>query len=224
MMKKIIFSSSILLVLILSIIFNTNILDKKKSSIPRYPNDYFYYQRAFPYKDINYKAYRKALSQADELKKRANKTAEAWQFAGPTNIGGRITDVEMSPVNRDTIYAGAASGGIFRSVDRGISWTAIFDDALSLSIGDIAIDPNKSDVVYVGTGENNGGGGSTSYSGMGLYKSTNAGQSWIHLGMEETHYTGRIVVDPNNSDRVYFGAMGRLYAKNEERGLYRSDN
>lgn len=223
MRKKILLYLSVIALMAI-IVIKFNFSTQPAPSQIQYPNDWFYYQRAFPYKEINYTAYKKALLQAQAMKSQTNKRAEAWTFAGPTNIGGRITDVEMSPTNFDTIYAGAASGGVFLSTDGGTSWAAIFDNALSLSIGDIAIDPGNPKTIYVGTGESNAGGGSTSYSGMGVYKSTDAGQSWTHLGLEETRYTGRMLVDPSNSQRVYLAAMGKLYGKNEQRGLYRSDD
>ncbi len=195
---------------------------EKTSLLENYPNDWFFRQRAFPQEDINYEVYQTALLQAQSLKRHAFAIERAWTFAGPTNIGGRITDVEMSSAGFDTIYAGAASGGLFKSVDRGQSWIAIFDQEASLSIGDIALDPSNANVVYVGTGEVNAGGGSLTYGGFGLYKSLDAGQSWIHLGLEETRFIARVAIDPRNPQRSFVAAMGKLFGKNDERGLYRS--
>ncbi len=195
----------------------------KKSLIPeKIPNDWFFKQRAFPLGEINYEVYKQALLQAEAQKAESSTRDEAWILGGPANIGGRITDVEMCSTNFDTIYAGAASGGIFKSVNGGFAWSPIFDQALSLSIGDIALDPSDPGVIYVGTGEVNAGGGSMTYDGMGIYKSTDSGDNWIHLGLEETRYIGRIVVDPTDPQRVYAAAMGKLFAPNSERGVYRS--
>ncbi|MFQ5649527.1 MAG: FlgD immunoglobulin-like domain containing protein [bacterium] len=187
------------------------------------PNDWFFRQRAFPYEDIPYQEFYSALQQSRSVKARYRlAAAEQWQFAGPTNIGGRITDVEMSPTSFDTLYVGAASGGIFRSADRGQSWEPIFDQALSLSIGDLALDPGNPRVIYAGTGEPNAGGGSLTYGGMGVYKSSDSGQTWTHLGLEKTRFIGRIAVDPRDARRIYVAAMGNLFSTNTERGLYRS--
>jgi photosystem II stability/assembly factor-like uncharacterized protein len=128
----------------------------------------------------------------------------------------------MSPTNFDTIYAGAASGGVFKSVDGGITWHPIFDETSALSIGDIAVDPTNPNIIYVGTGEVNSGGGSVTYGGNGVYKSTNGGLTWDHLGLWATEYISRIVVDPINPQNVFLGAMGKLFGENSERGLYRS--
>jgi photosystem II stability/assembly factor-like uncharacterized protein len=141
---------------------------------------------------------------------------------GPTNIGGRISDIEMSPTNFDTIYAGIASGGVFKSVDAGLNWFPIFDDTYTMSIGDLVVDPANPNIIYVGTGEVNGGGGSVTYGGNGVYKSTDAGTTWNHLGLEATEYISRIIVDPSNPQTVFLGAMGKLFGKNPDRGLYRS--
>lgn len=187
------------------------------------PNDWFFRQRAFPYDDIPYKAWHRALRQSQSFKGRHTLAGAAeWQFAGPLNIGGRITDVEMSPTSLDTIYIGAASGGVFRSVDGGQNWRPILDEALSLSIGDLALCAKDPRTIYVGTGEPNGGGGSLTYGGFGVYKSKDAGESWRHVGLEETRFIGRVAVDPDDSQRVFVAAMGNLFSKNPERGLYRS--
>ncbi|MFC1477605.1 FlgD immunoglobulin-like domain containing protein [candidate division KSB1 bacterium] len=190
----------------------------------QYPGDWFYNQRAFPSGEIDFDIYMDAKIQAKTLKKRSAANTGAWIFAGPTNIGGRLSDVELSPTSFDTIYIGAASGGVFKSVDRGETWTPVFDDALSLSIGDIALDPSDPNVVYVGTGEVNCGGGSTTYGGMGVYKSTDGGGTWSHLGLEDTRYIARIVVNPDDPQTIFVAAMGKLYAENPERGLYRTTN
>ena len=106
------------------------------------PNDWFYAQRAYPQGEINYQAYREGQRQVLALREAAAiRESASWQPAGPRNVGGRISDLELSPTSFDTIYAGTASGGIFRSVDAGNSWEPVFDGALSLSIGDLALDP-----------------------------------------------------------------------------------
>ncbi|MEE9450640.1 MAG: hypothetical protein V3V72_11360, partial [Ignavibacteriaceae bacterium] len=188
------------------------------------PNDWFYLQRAYPFNDINYNAIKNALVQADKLKNNPYKRNyyNTWISTGPTNIGGRITDIEIHPGVVPIIYAGAASGGVFKSVDGGNNWFPVFDQQISLSIGDIGLSSSNPNIIYVGTGEANCGGGSLAYEGMGVFKSTDGGNNWIHLGLEETRNIGRIVVDPTDSQRVYVAAMGKLFAGNPERGLYRT--
>lgn len=187
------------------------------------PNEWFFSQRAYPQGEINQQAYREGQRQVLALREAtAPRERAAWQPAGPRNVGGRISDVELSPTSFDTIYAGTASGGIFRSIDAGGSWEPVFDGALSLSIGDLALDPADPRIIYAGTGEVNAGGGSQTYDGAGLYRSGDAGESWEHLGLEDARYISRVVVDPHNSQRIFVGAMGKLFAGSAERGLYRS--
>ncbi|MBT8381905.1 MAG: T9SS type A sorting domain-containing protein [Ignavibacteria bacterium] len=196
-----------------------------KQKVEKYPSDWFFMQRAFPLGEIPLEQYYDALQQSIQLQE-LNRSNELnpWILEGPTNIGGRISDVELSSTSFDTIYAGAASGGVFKSTDGGTNWFAIFDETLAMSIGDIVLDPTNPNTIYVGTREVNGGGGSVTYGGNGVYKSNDAGNSWTHLGLEATEYISRIIVNPQNPQVVYLGAMGKLWGKNSERGLYRSTN
>lgn len=191
-----------------------------------FPNDWFFAQRAYPSGKINKKAYQEALAfRQNQINTTASKGfAGDWESFGPTNIGGRISDIEMPAGNADIIYAGAASGGIFKSTDFGQNWTPIFDDALSLSIGDIDIAPSDDNVIYVGTGEANAGGGSLAYDGLGIYKSTDAGASWIHLGLENIGSVGKVEVHPTNPDIAYVAAMGDLFGSNPERGVFKTSD
>jgi photosystem II stability/assembly factor-like uncharacterized protein len=161
------------------------------------------------------------LQQDEALKTGA---VAAWQLIGPANIGGRITDIEMPKSNENIIYAGCASGGIFASVNFGTTWTPIFDKQPFLAIGDIAIDPNNDSTVYAGTGEPNTGGGSITYDGNGVYKSTNQGRSWKHIGLDSVGTIGRIAVAKTNSSVVYVAAVGDIYQKSVNKGLYKSTN
>ncbi len=187
-----------------------------------FPSDWLLRQRIFPRGEINYPVYRRAQAQAEFMQRQGIYRQVEWSFAGPSNVGGRITDLALSPTNFDTIYAAAASGGVFRTVDRGGQWTPVFDEELTLSIGAVALAPSRPNTVYVGTGEANAGGSSQIYGGYGVYKSSDAGQTWQHLGLEETRYIGRIVVDPHNPDRVFVAALGKLFNTNPERGVYRT--
>lgn len=186
------------------------------------PNDWFFLQRSFPYPEINYNARQTAWEQSQNARHQTAERGEGWVLKGPYNIGGRISAIAMTPVAPIAIYAGAASGGIFKSIDAGESWTPVFEDALSLSIGDIAIAPSDPDVIWVGTGEANAGGGSMSYDGFGIYKSNDAGNSWEHVGLENSGSIGRLVVHPQDPQTCYVAAMGRLFSNNPDRGIFRT--
>ena len=137
------------IIISVSIFYFTN--KQSEQSIPTYPNDWFYMQRSFPNSEINHKAYIEGLKKTKQQLKQNQllKTNSVWEFAGPMNTGGRISDVEMHPSDLQQIYIGAASGGVFKSNDLGVSWEPIFDSALSLSIGDIAISPSDKDIIYI---------------------------------------------------------------------------
>lgn len=194
--------------------------DKEKTSL----SDWFYMQRAFPYGKIDHAAYYNAAKK--ELAPRANHvskvSATLWQEAGSRNIGGRITDVEMDPTSFLIAYLGAASGGVFKTTDGGSTWNPIFDNQPALSIGDIDLAPSNSSIIYVGTGEANGGSGSLTYEGNGVYKSTDAGATWTHVGLDSSHMIGRVAVHPNDADTVFVASMGDLYGEGPWRGLFRT--
>jgi len=189
------------------------------------PGEWFLIQRAYPQFKINYEVLDQARLQAQEMRaKSLTQMPVAWKAAGPTNVGGRIADLAVDPRSNDTIYVGAASGGIVKSTDGGITWEEIFDDQPSLAIGAVAVDPNNPRTIYVGTGEPNAGGGSVTYGGSGVFKSTDAGETWENIGLGESRYIGRIIVDPTDSNRVFVAANGGLFSKNPERGVYRSED
>jgi len=141
-----------------------------------------------------------------------------WRSIGPSNMSGRVADVEGVPGNPNIVYVGSASGGVWKTTNGGNSWTPIFERQGTLSIGDIALEPNNPDVIWVGTGESNAR-NSVSF-GDGVYKSTDGGKNWKHLGLKETNTISRIIIHPNNPDIVYVAAVGRLWGPNEERGVF----
>lgn len=187
------------------------------------PADWFTRQRAYPYGAIPERERRRAFSDARTFAAlaRTPRTA-AWQLAGPINVGGRVTDIAMGSLDPGTLFMGAADGGVFRSTDEGNTWTPIFDDQISLSIGDIAVAPSDPSIVYVGTGEANAAG--DTYAGDGIYRTTDGGNTFTHAGLEETAKIGRIVVHPTNPDHAYVAAAGRLFSTNPERGVFRTTN
>ncbi len=187
-----------------------------------WPSDWAWQQRTFPFGTADKTAHLEALQQAQRLRSlaKASMNEPEWEFAGPTNIGGRVIDIEFNPQDSKIVYAGAATGGVFKSLDRGETWAPIFDDQAVLTIGDIAVAPNQPETIYVGTGEANGG--HNNFPGGGVYKSIDAGARWNFIGLEQTTSIGRIVVDPANANRVFVAAVGSYFAKDRDRGVYRS--
>ncbi len=187
-----------------------------------YPSLWMDYQRTYPYAYIKPEAYREAMQQAALSRREAAGLRQEWIFEGPSNVGGRITDLAVHPSDPNTIYVGAATGGVLKSSDGGITWINTFSEVPVISIGALAINPNDPDVIYAGTGEANSS--SYSFMGDGLYKSFNAGETWQNIGLTESAYIGRIVVDYNNSDRIFVAACGNLFSYGGERGVYRTVN
>jgi len=145
----------------------------------------------------------------------------SWRQIGPACFGGRIDDIEAVAGNPKIIFLATASGGIFKTVNNGVTWKPVFDEeGTSLSIGDIAIAPSDPAVVWAGTGEPNGR--QSSSWGDGVYKSLDGGENWAYMGLKETRRVGRLVIHPKNPDIVYLAALGHLWGPNPERGLYRT--
>jgi photosystem II stability/assembly factor-like uncharacterized protein len=143
-----------------------------------------------------------------------------FRSIGPATMGGRLDDIAVVESDQRIIYIGAAAGGLFKTVNGGITWQALFEDQPNPSIGDIAIAPSNSSIVYVGTGEPNNR--QSSSWGDGVYKTLDAGATWTHMGLKETHHIGRIVVHPTDPNIVYVAALGDLWGPNKERGVFRS--
>ena len=185
------------------------------------PHDFMFMQRAYPTGEIKSDAYSNAIGWKKEQQQRSN-AAVLWEFAGPTNVGGRITDIEIPNDQAETYYVGTASGGVFKTTDGGSNWLPIFDDQEILSIGDIEISENNTETIWVGTGEVNAGGGSLAYDGNGVFKSTNAGITWQSKGLPNVGSISKIVIDPDNDDAVFVSAMGPLFRNDTNRGVYKS--
>jgi len=142
-----------------------------------------------------------------------------WRLIGPFR-GGRVAAVAGVPGDSTTFYFGAVNGGVWKTADAGTIWTPIFDHQSVGSIGAIAVAPSDSRTIYVGTGESDIR--SDLSSGDGVYKSIDGGSTWLHIGLEDTRQISRIVVDPQDSNVVYVGALGHAYGPNEQRGVYKS--
>ena len=139
---------------------------------------------------------------------------------GPAFTSGRVVGFAVDPTNVSRYYVAVASGGVWKTVNAGITWTPVFDNEGSYSIGTIAIDPKNPLTVWVGTGENNSQ-RSVSY-GNGLYKSDDGGRSWKNVGLKTSEHIGRIAIDPKDSSIVYVAAQGPLWGPGGERGLFKT--
>ncbi|MBT8261569.1 MAG: glycosyl hydrolase [Bacteroidia bacterium] len=146
----------------------------------------------------------------------------SWRSVGPALTSGRISDIAVNPVNPFEYYVASSSGGIWKTVNSGVDFTPIFDNEGSYSIGCITMDPNNPNVIWVGTGENNNQ-RSVAY-GDGVYKSEDGGASWQHMGLKTSEHIGKIIVHPDNSDVIYVAAIGPLWSKGGDRGLYKSED
>src|SRR6202035_2304137 len=142
-----------------------------------------------------------------------------WRLIGPFR-GGRVVAVAGFPGSGTTFYFGSVGGGLWQTSDVGVVWKPIFDGQAVASIGAVAVAPSDAKVIYVGTGESDIR--SNLSSGDGVYKSTDGGQTWSNVGLKDARQISRMVVDPQNADVVYVGALGHAYAPNKERGVYKS--
>ncbi len=157
-----------------------------------------------------------------EMEKTSPVAGISFRSAGPEIQGGRIVDIEALAKLPDSLFVAFASGGLWRTDNRGGSWTPLFDNESSMTIGDIALADSEGKTIYVGTGENNSS--RSSYSGTGIFKTTDGGKSWKNVGLADSHHIGRILVDPRNPRVVYVASMGHLYTDDGQRGVFKSTN
>jgi photosystem II stability/assembly factor-like uncharacterized protein len=143
----------------------------------------------------------------------------SFRNVGPTVMSGRVVDLAVDPNDASHFYVAYASGSLWETKNNGTSFKPLFDNQIVMTIGDIAVDWN-SNIIYVGSGENNSS--RSSYSGYGVFKSANNGETWEHIGLEETHHTGRIILHPSDPNIIWVATLGHLYSENSERGIYKS--
>ena len=143
---------------------------------------------------------------------------------GPFRTAAWVTEIavpESPPRDRlYTIYAATRTGGLWKTTNNGITWTPISDSVEIAAVGAVALAPSNPQVVWMGTGDQ--ANARSSYSGKGVYKSTDGGKNWQLMGLTDSHHIARIVIHPTNPDVVYVAAMGHLFSRNEERGVFRT--
>ncbi|MCS7020034.1 MAG: glycosyl hydrolase [Cytophagales bacterium] len=146
----------------------------------------------------------------------------AFKNIGPTVMSGRVTDIDVCPADPSHFLVAYASGGLWHTSSNGTTMKPLFDNQASMTIGDIAVQWQGTTpaIIWVGTGENNSS--RSSYAGTGIYKSADGGKTWEHLGLEETHHIGRIVLHPTDPNTIWVAATGHLYSPNPERGVFKS--
>ncbi|HEX6943126.1 MAG TPA: hypothetical protein VF128_09385, partial [Gemmatimonadaceae bacterium] len=145
-----------------------------------------------------------------------------WRAIGPATVEGRIADIAALPSPSKTFYVAAAAGGIFKTVNNGLSYRPIFENERVASMGALAIAPSDTQQIWAGTGEPNSR--NSIEPGRGIYKSTDGGTSWKLMGLEKTEHIGRIAVHPTNPNIVYVAALGAAWRSNPERGLYKTED
>jgi photosystem II stability/assembly factor-like uncharacterized protein len=143
-----------------------------------------------------------------------------FRSAGPTIMSGRVVDMDISPNDPNTFYTAYASGGLWKTINNGTTFESLFDKQEVMTIGDIAVDWNHGETIWIGTGENNSS--RSSYAGVGVYKSSDKGKTWQHMGLEETQHIGRVIIDPSDPNTVWVAALGHLYSHNKERGIFKT--
>ncbi len=169
-------------------------------------------------------ASKKQSKDEEKEEKKGGMTADTFsglkfRLIGPAVASGRVMSIAVNPKNKSEYYVGVASGGVWKTVNYGTTWTPVFDGEGSYSIGRVTLDPNDPSVVWVGTGESNSQ-RSVGY-GDGIYRSDDGGKNWQNLGLKNSEHIGRVVIDPHDSNVVYVAAEGPLWGPGGDRGLYK---
>jgi uncharacterized repeat protein (TIGR01451 family) len=186
----------------------------READDPETPGDYLALKESSG-KPVSLAQVRRARRQAERIK---TGTTDAWQLVGPSNIGGRVVDLVVDSSHADTIYIAASGGGIWKSTDAGATYTPAWPAANVQNMGALA---RASDgTLWAGTGEANPSGGGITYTGDGVYKSTDGGQTWQNMGLTGSAAIGRIVVNPQNANEVWVAAAGWISYSAAQRGIY----
>ncbi|MDP4200505.1 MAG: hypothetical protein Q8922_05825 [Bacteroidota bacterium] len=189
-------------------------------------SDWFFQRRAWPKESIDPDVYPNALAQAAKMPvyraagKYSSLSAQTWQSIGPYSIDGRATCIATHPTDSNTFYVGAASGGLWKTVNHGATWRCVNDTFGSLPTGCVAIDPTQPETLYLGMGETNGS--ADSYPGNGLWKTTNGGDSWTYLGFAKAQYIAKIIIDGHDHNNLFIAIPGPGNMSDTNRGVFRS--
>lgn len=160
-----------------------------------------------------------------EIRKNLHQNAPvqlSFRNIGPTIMGGRVVDVDANPNNSNEFYVAYASGGLWKTINNGNSFTPLFDHEAVMTIGDIAVDWANGEKIWIGTGECNSS--RSSYSGAGIFVSEDKGKTWQQSGLAETHHIGRVVLHPKDENVAFVAAIGHLYSPNAERGIFKTQD
>lgn len=163
----------------------------------------------------------KGIQQKEEQAQKSILRKLPFKNIGPTVMSGRITAFAVNPDEPTEFYAGYATGGVWHTKNNGISFTPVLDNAITQNVGSLAVDW-ENNTIWVGTGEVNAS--RSSYAGIGLLKSTDNGKTWANMGLQDSHHISSILINPENPDEIVVGAVGHLYSKNNERGIFKSIN
>ncbi len=145
-----------------------------------------------------------------------------WRAVGPMQAGARVEAIAVPPGIHGTIYVGIGSGNLWKTENNGLTWTPIFEKESAFSVGDVAVSRSDPEIVWVGTGETQPRHSGYSYSGTGVFKSTDAGRTWQNTGLSDTHHIGKVLIHPTNPDIVFVAALGHFWSPNQERGVFRT--
>ncbi|HAD13005.1 MAG TPA: hypothetical protein DCF33_11290, partial [Saprospirales bacterium] len=220
-----------LLLLLSSILLyscGTNMLSKRDSlSEKAQPSDMFAFQRSYPDPDFDWQGWRKVMQQTRTVETAQRRGSGGcgsnltnWTNQGPMNVAGRCNAMAVKPGDENTLLAGFSGGGLFKSTDGAVNWYPVFDDNPELSIGDIAFAPTNPNLVFAGTGDPNMP--SLVFNGNGIYKSIDAGETWLHLPNGPTGIISKVLIHPSNPDIIWAATMGNPYVRDNNRGLYKS--
>ena len=161
----------------------------------------------------------KGLQQRKVLEERSVLKDVAFRNIGPAVMSGRVVDLDVNPADPTEFYVAYATGGLWYTTNNGQSFTPVFDSADVIGIGDVAVNW-KTRTIWLGTGEVNSS--RSSYSGIGIFKSSDNGKHWEYLGLPETHHIGKIQLHPTDNNTAWVAALGHLYTPNKDRGVFKT--
>ena len=166
------------------------------------------------------------FSSFEEYKNKKENTSfqVKWILAGPVTNSARVESIQGDPNNPGTMYVAFGSGNLWKTTNNGLDWKPIFENQPTLGIGDIAIAPSNSEILYLGTGESLRKNRNFTMPGTGIYRSDDGGETWVHLGLEDTWHIGEIAVHPLNPNIVFVAAMGKFWSERTSKGIYRNTN